>query len=70
MKDNKMFYTVLSILVAIMGWFGTVAYGKLTEIEKSLLELKIEVVRIQTTMIDREAVIQIVNDELLKRGIK
>lgn len=70
MKDNKMFYTVLSILVAIMGWFGTVAYGKLTEIEKSLLELKIEVVKMQTTMIDRDMVVQIVNDELAKRGIK
>ena len=70
MKDNKMFYTVLSILVAIMGWFGTVAYGKLTEIEKSLLELKIEVVKMQTTMIDRDMVVQIVSDELAKRGIK
>lgn len=70
MKDNKILYTVLSILVAVLGWFGTIAYGKLTEIEKSLLELKIEVVRMQTSMIDRDMVIQIVHDELEKRGIK
>lgn len=70
MKDNKLLYTVIGIVVALLGYFGQLQYSKLSEIEKSLLELKIEVVRMQTTMIDREAVIQIVNDELAKRGIK
>lgn len=68
--EKKILTVAVSILIGLLGWLGTIQYNKLTEIEKSLLELKIEVVRIQTTMIDREAVIQIVNDELLKRGIK
>ena len=70
MKDNKLLYTVIGIVVALLGYFGQLQYSKLSEIEKSLLELKIEVVKMQTTMIDREAVIQIVHDELAKHGIK
>jgi len=70
MKDNKMLYTVIGVVVALLGYFGSLQYNKLTEIEKSLLELKIEVVKMQTTMIDRDMVVQIVNDELLKHGIK
>jgi len=70
MKDNKMLYTVIGVVVALLGYFGSLQYNKLTEIEKSLLELKIEVVKMQTTMIDRDMVVQIVSDELAKRGIK
>lgn len=70
MKDNKLLYTVIGIVVALLGYFGSLQMQKLTEIEKSLLELKIEVVKMQTSMIDREAVIKIVTDEFAKRGIK
>lgn len=70
MEKNKLLTVVVSILIGLLGYFGQLQYSKLSEIEKSLLELKIEVVKMQTTMIDREAVIQIVNDELAKHGIK
>ncbi len=70
MKDNKLLYTVIGVVVALLGYFGQLQYSKLSEIEKSLLELKIEVVKMQSSMLDRDAVVQIVNDELLKRGIK
>ena len=70
MKDNKLLYTIVGITVSLLAWFGSLQYSKLSEIEKSLLELKIEVVKMQTSMIDRDVVIQIINDELLKRGIK
>ena len=70
MKDNKLLYTVIGVVVALLGYFGQLQINKLTEIEKSLLELKIEVVKMQTNMIDRDMVVQIVTDELLKRGIK
>lgn len=70
MEKNKLLTVVVSILIALLGYFGQLQYSKLSEIEKSLLELKIEVVKMQTSMIDRDAVIQIINDELAKRGIK
>ena len=70
MEKNKLLTVVVSILIGLLGYFGQLQYSKLSEIEKSLLELKIEVVKMQTTMIDREAVIQIVHDELAKHGIK
>lgn len=70
MEKNKLLTVVVSILIALLGYFGQLQYSKLSEIEKSLLELKIEVVKMQTSMIDRDVVIQIINDELLKRGIK
>ena len=69
MEKNKLLTVVVSILIGLLGYFGQLQYSKLSEIEKSLLELKIEVVKMQTTMIDREAVIQIVHDELAKHGI-
>lgn len=68
--EKKILTVVVSILIGLLGWLGTIQYNKLTEIEKSLLELKIEVVKMQTTMIDRDMVVQIVRDELEKRGIK
>lgn len=70
MEKNKLLTVVVSILIALLGYFGQLQYSKLSEIEKSLLELKIEVVKMQTTMIDRDMVIQIVHDELEKHGIK
>ncbi len=70
MEKNKLLTVVVSILIGLLGYFGQLQYSKLSEIEKSLLELKIEVVKMQTSMIDRDVVIQIVNDELLKHGIK
>lgn len=70
MEKNKLLTVVVSILIGLLGYFGQLQYSKLSEIEKSLLELKIEVVKMQTSMIDRDAVIQIINDELAKHGIK
>jgi hypothetical protein len=70
MEKNKLLTVVVSILIGLLGYFGQLQYSKLSEIEKSLLELKIEVVKMQTTMIDRDMVIQIVHDELEKHGIK
>ena len=66
---NKITYVILSILVGVLGWSWTTTYSKLAEIEKSLIELKIGMVKVETQMIDREAVKEIVNDELLKHNL-
>ena len=64
--QNKAFYTVLSILVAVLGWFGQQAYFKLVDIEKELVTVKLELVKLQSEMITRDDVISIVKNELAK----
>ena len=66
---NKITYVILSILVGVLGWSWTTTYSKLAEIEKSLVELKIEMVKVQSTIIDRESVKEMINDELLKHNL-
>lgn len=68
--QNKALYTVIGILVALLGWLGSVQFQKLTEIEKSLIELKLEVTKVQMSIMDEEAVKKVVETELLRRGIK
>lgn len=64
--QNKAFYTVLSILVAVLGWFGQQAYFKLVDIEKEIVSVKLELVKVQAEMITRDDVISIVKSELAK----
>ena len=72
--QQKALYTVLGLLVTLLGWLGSVNYSKLMEIEHSLAELKIEVAKLQMGIIDehkvREIAHEIVEHELLKRGLK
>ena len=65
---NKAFYTVLSILVAVLGWFGQQAYFKLVDIEKEIVSVKLELVKVQAEMITREEVVSIVHNELVKKA--
>ena len=72
--QQKALYTVLGLLVTLLGWLGSVNYSKLMEIEHSLAELKIEVAKLQMGIIDehmvREIAKETVEHELLKRGLK
>lgn len=68
--QNKALYTVIGILVALLGWLGSVQFQKLTEIEKSLIELKLEVTKVQMSIMDEEAVKKVVETELLRHGIR
>lgn len=76
--QQKALYTVLGLLVTLLGWMGSANYNKLMEIEHSLAELKIEVARLQMGIIDEHKVREIakeiaketVEHELLKRGLK
>lgn len=65
--QTKLTYTILSLLFGVMGWVWITSFDKLTEIEKSLIEVKLELVKIQATMIDREEVIRIVNEQIERR---
>lgn len=71
--QQKALYTVIGLLVALLGWLGSVNYTKLMEIEHSIAELKIEVARLQMSIIDEAKVKEIakgvLEHELLQRGI-
>ena len=72
--QQKALYAVIGLLVTLLGWLGSVNYGKLMEIEHSLTELKVEVAKLQASIIDehtvREIAKEMVEHELLKRGLK
>lgn len=68
--EKKILTAVIGVLIAVLGWNWTTTMTKLVEIEHSLVELKIDVARIQESIVDRDEVKRIVIDELEKRGIK
>ena len=67
---TKLTYWVAGILIAVLGSIWASQYSKLVEIEKSLLDLKIEMVKMQTQMIDRDEVKAIIEESLKMHGIK
>lgn len=67
---SKLTYWIAGLLVAVIGWSWSTNYSKLCEIEKSLVELKIEVSKMQAEAIDRAEIKAMIVDELAKHGIK
>jgi hypothetical protein len=61
---------LIGILLTIMSYFGKVAIVHLLEIQKDLSGIKLELVKIQSSMLDKNAVRDIVRVELYERGIK
>jgi hypothetical protein len=61
---------LVGILLTIMSYFGKVAIVQLLEIQKDLSSIKLELVKIQSSMLDKDAVRDIVRVELYERGIK
>lgn len=72
--QQKALYAVMGLLVTLLGWLGSINYNKLMEIEHSLAELKVDVVKLQAGILDehmvREIAKEMVEHELLKRGLK
>ena len=72
--QQKALYAVMGLLLTLLGWLGSINYNKLMEIEHSLAELKVDVVKLQAGIIDehmvREIAKEMVEHELLKRGLK
>ncbi len=61
---------LVGILLAVMSYFGKVTGGQLIEIQKYLSGIKLELEKIQSSMLDKEAVRDIVRVELYERGLK
>ena len=72
MKINWQLVTrvLVGILLAIMSYLGKVAVGQLLAIQRDLASIKLELVKIQSSMLDKDAVRDIVRVELYERGIK
>ena len=72
--QQKALYAVIGLLVTLLGWLGSVNYAKLMEIEHSIAELKIEVTRLQVSILTEEKVKEIAHEivehELLKLGLE
>jgi hypothetical protein len=61
---------LIGILLAIMSYMGKVAVVQLLAIQKDLASIKLELVKIQSSMLDKDAVKDIVRVELYERGMK
>lgn len=61
---------LIGILLTIMSYLGKVTVGQLLTIQKDLAGIKLELVKIQSAMLDKDAVRDIVRVELYERGIK
>ena len=57
-------------VLGILSYFSKAAVTQLLEIQKDLNSIKLELVKIQSSMLDKEAVRDIVRVELYERGIK
>ena len=72
--EKRIITVILGLLVTLLGWLGSVNYAKLMEMEHSLAELKIEVTKLQLSIIDeakvKEIAHEIVEHELLKLGLE
>ena len=71
---NRYFFHVFaglfSILIAVVGLIWTTCYTKLVTIEKELISIKVELVQMQSNVLTREDVNEMIDTALLKRGIK
>ena len=72
--QQKALYAVIGLLITLLGWMGSIQFQKLMEIEHSLTELKLEVARLQMSIMTEEKVKEIakgvLEHELLQRGLE
>ena len=55
-----------SILIAVIGFFGSAYLNKLTDIEKSIVQVQKDIVQLQSTMINRGEIKEMIKDEIAK----
>lgn len=67
--EKKVLTVVVSILIALLGWLGSIQYAKLTEISKEIVSMKLELVQLQKDILTKDDVREMVQVELMKYGI-
>lgn len=66
-KGQNITYKVMfGILIVIVGFFAIQQLNKLTEIEKSIIMIQKDIVKIQSSILTRNEVKEIVRDEIVK----
>ena len=72
--QQRLLYAVIGLLVTLLGWMGSAQYYKLAEIERGLMELRVEVAKLQCSILTEEKVKEIakgvLEHELLQRGLE
>lgn len=67
-QNNKLIYTLLTVLLAVMSWVWVTTVSQLSEISKELVAIKTQLVSVQAQMIDEDRVREIVEYMMLKKG--
>ena len=61
---------IVGVLLVIVGFFGTMSYSQLLAIQKDLVALQVAVARVQSEIIGRQEIKQMIADECLKYHFK
>jgi hypothetical protein len=67
--EKKILTVVVSILIALLGWLGTIQFNKMAEISKDLVALRLEIVQLQKDILTKDDVKEMIETELIKHGI-
>lgn len=57
---------VVGVLLAVVGFFGMMTYSQLLAIQKDLVALQVSVAKVQTEIIGRQEIKQMIVDECIK----
>ena len=68
--QNITYKVIVGVLLVIVGFFGTMSYSQLLEIQKDLVALQVAVARVQSEIIGRQEIKQMIADECLKYHFK
>jgi hypothetical protein len=68
--EKKILTVVVSILIGLLGWLGTIQFNKMAEISKDLVALRLEIVQLQKDILTKDDVKEMIETELIKHGIK
>ena len=68
--EKRILSVVVTILIGLLGWLGSIQYAKLTEISRDIIALKLEVVQLQKDILTKEDVKEMIQTEIIKAGLK
>ena len=64
--QNITYKSIAAILIAIIAFFCVGLYNKMNEVQKDIIQIKVQLVEVQSKMITRETVREIVQTEIYK----
>ena len=67
--ERNVIYFLLTLVVGMVGFFSTTQMTKLSEIERELVSVKLELTELKSSMLDEGKVHTIVEYELARHGL-